>query len=61
MKERLIVLPTGERPVKVALKGDLHIEEVKHPTGSMEWHAHKILGIGVLLANNIGIYTDTDE
>ena len=52
----LFVLPMGEKPVKVALKGDLHIEETKHASGSVEQNAHKILGVGVLLNNNIGIY-----
>ena len=58
---KLFVLPVGEKPVKVALKGDLQIQEVTHPTGSAEWNAHKMLGVGIILANNIGIYQDTDE
>lgn len=60
-ESKLFVLPAGEKPVKVALKGDLHLQEVLHPTGSAEWNAHKMLGVGLLLSNNIGIYTDTDE
>ena len=60
-ESKLFVLPAGERPVKVALKGDLHIQPVVHPTGSEEWNAHKILGVGLLLTNNLGIYTDSDE
>lgn len=60
-ESKLFILPAGEKPVKVALKGDLHLQEVLHPTGSAEWNAHKILGVGLLLHNNIGIYTDTDE
>lgn len=60
-ESKLFVLPAGEKPVKVALKGELHIQEVQHPTGSEEWNAHKMLGVGLLLTNNIGIYTDTDE
>jgi hypothetical protein len=55
----IFVLPANEKPVKVALKGDLHLQEVEHPTGSVEWNAHKMLGVGVLLNNNIGIYKDT--
>lgn len=54
----LFVLPAGVKPVKVALKGDLHIQEVTHPTGSMEQNAHKMLGVGILMYNNIGIYED---
>lgn len=60
-ESKLFILPVGERPVKVALKGDLHLQEVLHPTGSAEWNAHKVLGVGLLLTNNIGIYTDSDE
>lgn len=56
----LFVLPVGEKPVKVALKGDMHIQPVTHPTGSEEWSAHKILGVGLLLKNNIGLYVDTN-
>lgn len=58
-EDKLFILPAGEKPVKVALKGELLIQEVAHPTGSEEWAAHKMLGIGLLLANNIGTYTDT--
>ena len=60
-ESKLFILPANERPVKVALKGDMHIQEVPHPSGSMEQNAHKMLGVGILLYNNIGIYTDTDE
>ena len=60
-ESKLFILPSGDRPVKVALKGDLHLQEVLHPTGSAEWNAHKMLGVGLLLTNNIGIYTDTAE
>ena len=60
-ESKLFILPANEKPVKVALKGDMTILEVAHPSGSMEQNAHKMLGIGILLYNNIGIYTDTDE
>ena len=48
-----------EKKVKVALKGDMRIQEVQHPTGSIEQNAHKMLGVG-LLSNNIALYEDTD-
>ena len=60
-ESKLFILPAGERPVKVALKGDLHIQPVVHAAGSEEWNAHKILGVGLLLNNNLGIYSDSDE
>ena len=56
---KLFILPAGERPVKVAMKGDMHLQEVIHPTGSMEWNAHKMLGVAIILNNNIGIYEDS--
>ena len=55
----LFILPTESKPVKVAMKGDLHIEEVKHPSGSMEQSAHRLMGVGLYLANDICVYTDT--
>ena len=60
-EDTLFILPSGLKPVKVALKGDLTITEIKHPTGSEEWNAHKMLGVGLLLKNNIGLYVDSDE
>lgn len=59
-EDKLFILPAGEKPVKVALKGDLTIIDERHPSGSEEWNAHKILGVGILLYNNIGIYDDSD-
>jgi len=58
---KLFILPSGAKPVKVALKGDLTIIDDVHPSGSEEWNAHKMLGVGILLYNNIGIYEDSDE
>jgi hypothetical protein len=57
----LFILPVGSKPVKVALKGDLRIKDTEHPTGSVERNAHKLIGVGLLLQNNIGVYQDTDE
>jgi len=56
----LFILPGDAKPVKVAFKGDLHIEETKHPSGSMEQNAHRMVGVGLYLANNICVYTDED-
>ena len=56
----LFILPTESRPIKVAMKGDLHIEEVKHPSGSYEQSAHRMMGVGLYLANNICVYTDDE-
>lgn len=56
----IFVLPTDAKPIKVAMKGDLHIEENKHPSGSMEQQAHRLVGVGLYLANDICVYTDED-
>ncbi len=55
----LFILPSDAKPVKIALKGDLHIEETKHPSGSMEQDAHRLIGVGLFLANDVCVYTDT--
>lgn len=60
-ESHMFILPANEKPVKVALKGELHIQDYVHQTGSMEQNAHKIIGVGVLLNNHIGLYTDTGE
>lgn len=55
----IFILPSDSRPVKVAMKGDLHIEENKHPSGSMEQQAHRMVGVGLYLANDVCVFTDT--
>lgn len=55
----IFVLPSDARPIKVAMKGDLVIREFTHPSGSEEVNAHRLLGIGLGLANNVTVYTDT--
>lgn len=56
----LFILPGDAKPVKVAFKGDLVIREDAHPSGSMEQNAHRMMGVGLLLANNVCVYTDLD-
>lgn len=55
----IFVLPTEGRPVKVAFQGDAYTAEVQQPHGGMEWHLHKMLGVGILFNNAIGIYRQT--
>lgn len=59
-EEDAFILPADEKPVIVALKGEGYIKEVEHPTGSVEQNFHQILGVGMLMYNNLGIYTDTN-
>ena len=56
----IFVLPTEGKPVKVAMKGELHIVETTHPSGSVEQNAHRLMGVGLCLANNVCVYTDLD-
>lgn len=58
-ENQLFILPVADRPVKVAFKGELYTAEVPQPHGGMEWHAHRLLGIGIVFYNAIGIVTDT--
>lgn len=51
----VFVLPSGAKPVKVALKGELYIEKNKHAVGSEKWEAHKIIGVGLAMANNYAV------
>ena len=53
-EDMIFVLPANEKPVKVAFAGDLHVQEVAIPSGGVEFHAHREVGVGVLLANAIG-------
>ena len=58
-ENQLFVLPGASKPVKIALKGDMYIQDDKNPDGSENWNAHKMMGIGLLLADNVCIVEDT--
>lgn len=63
-ENQIFVLPVADRPVKVAMQGELYTAEVQQPAGGLEYHAHQMMGVGVLFYNNIGILqiaaTDAD-
>lgn len=54
----MFILPATAKPVKVAMKGDLVIVEDPHPSGSVEQNAHRMMGVGLALVNNVCVYTD---
>lgn len=54
------ILPAGYKPVRVAMQGDSYIAPVHIPSGGEEEHFHQIMGVGLLLVNNCGIYHDAD-
>lgn len=56
----VFVLPSGIKPVKVALKGDLTLKRNADPVGGEKWEAHKIMGVGLAMANNYAVITVTD-
>ena len=56
----VFVLPSGIKPVKVALKGDLTLIRNNAAVGSEKWEAHKLIGVGVAMANNFAVIEVTD-
>lgn len=54
-ENEIFVLPVNEKPVKVAMHGELYTAEVQQPAGGVEYHAHQMMGVAVLFNNNIGI------
>lgn len=56
----VFVLPSGIKPVKVALKGEMYIKKNEQAVGSEKWEAHKLLGVGVAMANNFAVIEVTD-
>jgi len=60
-ESQLFILPVNERPVKVALHGELYTAEVMQPHGGVEYHAHQMMGFAILFYNAIAIYEDTNN
>ena len=56
----VFVLPAGAKPVKVALKGEMYIQRNAQATGSEKWEAHKLMGVGLAMANNFAVIEVTD-
>lgn len=56
----VFVLPSGVKPVKVGLKGEMYIQKNVQAVGSEKWEAHKIMGVGVAMANNFAVITVED-
>ena len=56
----VFVLPASAKPVKVALKGEMYIKKNEQSVGSEKWEAHKIIGVGVAMANNYAVITVSD-
>lgn len=54
-ENQMFVLPVGDRPVKVAIHGDVYTAEINQPHGGMEFSAHQIMGVAIIFYNSIGI------
>ena len=51
----VFVIPSGVKPVKIALKGELMIRRNTHAVGSEKWEAEKLIGVGLAMANNYAV------
>ena len=56
----VFVIPSNAKPVKVALKGETYIQKNEQAVGSEKWEAHKLVGVGVAMANNYAVIQVTD-
>lgn len=53
-EDEMFILPANEKPIKVAFHGNLHIQEVAIPSGGVEFHAHREIGVAVISNNALG-------
>lgn len=56
----VFVMPSDVKPVKVAMKGEMYIQKNAQAVGSETWQAHKLVGVGVAMANSFAVITVTD-
>lgn len=56
----VFVMPSDVKPVKVAMKGEMYIQKNVQAVGSEKWEAHKLIGVGVAMANSFAVITVTD-
>lgn len=56
----VFIIPSGVKPVKVALRGDLTLIKNTQAVGSEKWEAHKLMGVGVAMANSFAVLTVSD-
>lgn len=57
----VFVLPSDIRPVKIGMKGELYLQKNNHAVGSEKWEAHKIMGVGLAMANNYAVIEVGDD
>lgn len=57
----IFVLPADAKPVKIAFRGDGVLTEDQEPAGGMRWDFSKMMGVGLLLADNVCIVSDASN
>ena len=57
----IFVLPADAKPVKIAFRGDGVLVEDPEPAGGMRWNFSKMMGVGLLLADNVCIVKDNEN
>lgn len=57
---KVFVLPTGAKPVKVAFKGGTLIQKNNNAVGGEKWEINRILGVGLAMANNYAVIEVSD-
>ena len=60
-ENQIFVLSGDAKPVKVAMKGEMYVAEHTEPTGSIAWNAHKIMGVGLLLVDDVCVITGSQS
>lgn len=59
-EQDIFVLPVdNNKPVKVALHGDVYTQQIQDPTGSMEFQAHRLMGVAIVFYNAVAIFRDS--
>ena len=55
------VIPSdgNTKPVKIAFEGGMHMKDLENYDWSHEIHFYQKVGVGVIMTNNICVYTDT--
>lgn len=58
-KENDLFILTGDaKPVKIGFRGEAAMVPYTEPGGGEQWDVHKMVGLGLLLADNVCIVTD---
>lgn len=59
-EDKLFIMPANTKPVKVVFQGESYTAEVQQAHGGLEFHQHRIMGVGVVFNKNIASYALKD-